>query len=63
MSGGGGDAGGRVGCVRRPAGRGSASAGGAGVSAPGAGAPPSPVSGGGALLLPLALVGGINTQQ
>lgn len=40
MSGGGGDAGGRVGCVQRPTGLGSASAGGvglAGLLAPGAG--------------------------
>lgn len=37
MSGGGGDAGGRVGCVRGGPGGGSASAGGAAVSALGAG--------------------------
>lgn len=63
MSGGGGDAGGRVGCVQRPAGLGSASAGVVGLFAPGAGggslvprlgrgraAPPSS-SGGGKLTL------------
>lgn len=58
MSGGGLDAGGSVGCVRVPAGRGSASVGSAVVSAPGAGGPSAPLgSGGGALLLPPALVG------
>lgn len=64
MSGGGLDAGGRMGCVRVPAGRGSVSAASAVVSVPGAGSPPAPLgSGGGALLLPPALVGGINTRQ